>query len=340
MTNLGASLMYYSTRLDEVMANLALHHLNTLYPAVWNQGNTLHSSAVLRKAVGDRTPQIPFIPDVLSGLVKQAHRQHLRLIPWFEYGLMVPMNSAIAKAHPDWLTRTQGGSSKPDGELNLTYLNPAHPQVQAFLTDLIVEVVRRYPVDGIQLDDHFALPVEMGYDPYTRKLYQGDHGGQSPPSDFLDPEWMAWRAAHVTRLMAKISSAVKEARPGMIVSLSPNPPEYAYRTSLQDWGAWVEKGLIDEAAVQVYRSDLVSLRADLAARSLSRLNAKVPVSIGLYTGPFLKVKPIRQVQKEIEAVREAGFSGVSFFCWETTLWLAKGGSADEVRRSFNLFFTH
>jgi uncharacterized lipoprotein YddW (UPF0748 family) len=30
MTNYGASLMYHTTRLDEVVANLAKHHLNTL----------------------------------------------------------------------------------------------------------------------------------------------------------------------------------------------------------------------------------------------------------------------------------------------------------------------
>lgn len=34
MNNLGAALMYYTTRMDEVMAQLATHRLNTLYPAV------------------------------------------------------------------------------------------------------------------------------------------------------------------------------------------------------------------------------------------------------------------------------------------------------------------
>ena len=43
---------------------------------------------------------------------------------------------------------------------NEAYLNPCHPEVQTFLTDLIVEVVQAYPVDGIQLDDHFGLPLE------------------------------------------------------------------------------------------------------------------------------------------------------------------------------------
>lgn len=49
--------------------------------------------------------------------------------------------------------------------------------MQQFLVNLIVEVVQRYPVDGIQLDDHFGLPIEFGYDPYTIKLYQNGHSG-------------------------------------------------------------------------------------------------------------------------------------------------------------------
>ncbi len=32
------------------------------------------------------------------------------------------------------------------------------------MVDLITDVVDRYPVAGIQLDDHFAFPVELGYD--------------------------------------------------------------------------------------------------------------------------------------------------------------------------------
>ena len=52
MTNLGASLSYYTQRADEVVANMAAHQLNTLYPCVWNRGYTLHSSAVAKAAGG------------------------------------------------------------------------------------------------------------------------------------------------------------------------------------------------------------------------------------------------------------------------------------------------
>jgi uncharacterized lipoprotein YddW (UPF0748 family) len=355
MTNVGAKLMYYTTQLDEAVANLAQHRLNTLYPAVWNRGETLHPSAIAQQA--GSLAFLPTLPgqDVLAGLVKQAHRQHLRLIPWFEYGLMIPMQSTIAQTHPDWLTMTQTGETTAEfvesgpaptsaaqpakrASIRQGWLNPAHPEVQQFLTDLIVDVVRRYPVEGIQLDDHFGWPIALGYDPYTVKLYRADHHGQAPPRDPNNPEWMAWRAARLTQLMRQIATAVHAVRPQVVVSLSPNAADYAYRTTLQDWGLWVEQGLLDEVVVQVYRRDLAALRAELVNDRLHRRSAKVPISIGLYTGPFLGAKPIQRLQQEVETVRRADYAGVSFFSWETTLWLFKGGSTDQVKRSFfNLF---
>jgi uncharacterized lipoprotein YddW (UPF0748 family) len=276
-------------------------------------------------------PLLPF-QDVLSGLVYQAHRQHLRLIPWFEYGLMMPPQSAIARKHPNWLTTTKSGN-KGEG-----WLNPFHPEVQQFLKDLIVEVVQRYSVDGIQLDDHFGLPIKFGYDSYTIKLYQNDHSGAKPPSNPADPEWISWRAERLTQLMSKIAKAVKATRPQAVVSLSPNSPNFAYQRYLQDWPRWVKLGLVDEVIVQVYRQDLAALKSELYNGGFRTLRQFVPISIGLYTGPFLAPKQIQPLRREVEAVRTAGYSGLSFFCWETTLWLFKGSLDSQVWQAFLQLF--
>ncbi|MEL6136040.1 MAG: family 10 glycosylhydrolase [Cyanobacteria bacterium J06628_6] len=362
MTNLGAALMYYTTRMDEVAANLAQHGFNTLYPCVWNRGYTLHPSQVMQAAEGARQEPITNLPlypfdDPLQGLVWQAHRQHLRILPWFEYGLMIPTSSPIAQAHPDWLTTTQSGATvaHPMTALplpqalqnlqleltggNLAWLNPAHPDVQQFLTNLIVEVITRYPVDGIQLDDHFGLPVAFGYDAYTAERYQAEHGGAAPPTDPHNPEWVAWRAGHVTALMQKISTAVKQANPEAVVSISPNPPAFAYNKYLQDWRTWVEQGLVDEVVVQVYRSDLAVLKNDLYNSGFYDLRDRVPIAIGLYTGPMTAAKPIEKLKQEIEQVQAAGYRGIALFCWETTLWWFKGGSTAQVKETLSQTWT-
>ncbi|MEM6835618.1 MAG: family 10 glycosylhydrolase [Cyanobacteria bacterium P01_C01_bin.120] len=364
MTNYGTSLMYHTTRLDDVVANLARHNLNTLYPAVWNRGYTLYASRVARNAGGirrDRLTSLPFMPwqDPLRTAIYQAHRQQLRLIPWFEYGLMMPISSAIAQRHPDWLTTNLAGETVAGGAAvpmanpllrplwqlrqeasgaNQGWLNPFHPEVQTFLVELITEVVQRYPVDGIQLDDHFGLPVEFGYDSYTQALYQQEHGGVSPPEDPKDPEWKRWRAAKITELMGQITTAVKAINPDAIVSLSPNTPDFAYDRYLQDWRTWVNQGWLDEVIVQVYRDDLAVLESELQNPELLAVNQQLPMGIGLYTGPAINAKPVETIQQEMAAVKAAGYRGMAFFCWETTLWIFKDSAANQVHEAFTSQF--
>lgn len=76
-----------------------------------------------------------------------------------------------------------------NNEIRVVHLNPIHPAGQTYMLDLVREIIQKYPVDGIQLDDHFGLPVEMGYDPYTIARY-----GRQPPTNSRDPHWMRWRA--------------------------------------------------------------------------------------------------------------------------------------------------
>lgn len=51
--------------------------------------------------------------------------------------------------------------------------NGLHPEVQYFMHDLVLEVVKNYKVDGIQGDDRLpAMPSEGGYDSFTTKSMQ------------------------------------------------------------------------------------------------------------------------------------------------------------------------
>jgi uncharacterized lipoprotein YddW (UPF0748 family) len=344
MTHFGVALMSHTTRLDNTIAHLAKEKVNALYPAVWNHGHTLHSSAVMQKYGGSRRNPWLYLPlsgDLLKGLVTESHRQQLRLIPWFEYGLMIPLDATLVKQHPDWLTMKRDHTFTDDPPTNRSnpisslsraikggqqaWLNPFHPEVQQFLTDLITEVVQQYEVDGIQLDDHFGLPIDYGYDSYTVKRYRDEHNGQAPPSNPADPEWMKWRADRLTQLMTRIQRSVKAARPQAVISLSPNAPSFAYRKYLQDWPRWVDLKLLDEVVVQLYRNDLSALKNELDRPNLKTLSTKVPLSVGLYTGPFNNAKAAKQIQQETELVRSSGYAGTSLFCWETTFWLFKRG---------------
>jgi uncharacterized lipoprotein YddW (UPF0748 family) len=296
--------------------------------------------------------------DVLAEIVKQGHKQKLRVIPWFEYGFMTPPHSELARRHPDWLTirrdRTKTFKEVPDEQDGLkeapkfirqglfnkqVWLNPLHPEVQKFILNLIVEVVSQYDVAGVQLDDHFGLPVELGYDPFTVKLYQKEHQGKRPPDNPWDSEWMRWRADKITDFMAQIFEAVKAVKPNAIVSLSPSPQGFAYRAYLQDWQTWVQQGLVEELILQVYQDDLNSFVTELSHPAIQMARRQIPVGVGILTGTWSRPINIAQIQRQVKAVRDRGFDGVSFFYWESLWGYIAPESPRKRRQAFQALFS-
>lgn len=176
LTNIDSDVLFSPQTLSKAIASLAQSNFNTLYPTVWNWGYTLYPSKVAYQTTGyylDPTEELQK-RNVLQEIISQGHQRGMSVIPWFEFGFMAPADSKLAQQHPQWLTqRADGSTIWWEGKVHQrVWLNPLNPEVQHFITDLIVEIVSNYDVDGVQLDDHFGYPAEFGYDDFTLKLYQ------------------------------------------------------------------------------------------------------------------------------------------------------------------------
>ncbi|MGB7085159.1 MAG: family 10 glycosylhydrolase [Phormidesmis sp.] len=372
ITNVASGVLFSPWGIPRAMHQLAYMHFNTVYPVVWNRGKSFYHSATLKKITGQAMAPLLALThpteDPLQEMVRLGHRHDLRVMPWFEYGFMVPLNAAIAQQHPDWLTCRRNGSrqlqsgllgtdeaseldSESVGELGskpaskgvlsrllssgaptqLGWLNPLHPSVQGLLLGLVEEVVSQYDVDGIQFDDHFSWPVEFGYDPYTVSLYQAEHQGQSPPRNPADKDWIRWRADKLSHFMHVLHARVTARCPTCLLSLSPNPAKFAYRFYLQDWRTWVKQGWVDELVIQVYRDDLAQFEWELSKGPLQEARDRIPVSIGILTGTWRRPIPFEQIRQQVESSRDRHFSGISFFYWDT-LWSYFTPEAPQQRR--------
>lgn len=320
LTNIDSDVMFSRRNVDRALQRLARLNFNTVYPSVWNWGYTLYPSAIAEPRSGRRVyPNWGLRQrDMLAETISRGHELGLAVVPWFEFGFMAPADSELAQRHPDWLTsRRDGNPVIMEGIYPRVWLNPFHPEVQQFILSLLTEIVTNYDVDGIQLDDHFGLPSELGYDPYTVSLYQQEHQGQRPPADVHDPEWTRWRADRITHFMREVFHAVKARKPHCLVSLSPNSKDYSYRAFLQDWGTWERWGLVEELIVQVYRNNLNSFIHEIEKPEIQQARTHIPVAVGILSG--LKDYPIETalIQQQVEAVRQRELAGVSFFFYET-----------------------
>ncbi|MEM9005677.1 MAG: family 10 glycosylhydrolase [Cyanobacteria bacterium P01_F01_bin.86] len=356
LTNVDSQVLFSTEAVESTLHQLADSHFNTVYPAVWSWGYTLYPSLVCQQATGykqglypdledegrnDRLEEAQGDRDMLLEIVDLAHELDLSVIPWFEFGFMAPANSPLAQRHPEWLTQKQGAlpeaSLYQEGRHTRVWLNPFHPEVQQFTLDLIAELMDNYPVDGLQLDDHFSLPVAFGYDAYTISLYQQEHAGQSPPSNPYDPEWMRWRADKITQFLDRVFRVVKARRPDAVISVSPNPANFAYNNFLQDWPRWRQIGYVEELIVQVYRDSITSFRNTLQSPAIQRARHHIPTAVGILTGLKDDPVPMSLIQQQAQVARDMGFAGMSFFFYDT-VWTAEGeDSRDRITAIQQLF---
>lgn len=319
MTSNDADIMRDRPKLQQAMAQLRQLNFNTVYPVVWNAGYAMYPSAVAQQA-GIQSFVYRGLEgqDVLADVAAHAHAQGLLVIPWFEFGFMAPPTSELALKHPEWLTQQRDGtqtSMSAAGEV--VWLNPFRPEVQQFITSLVLEIVGQYDVDGIQFDDHTSLPREFGYDRYTIALYQQETH-EPPPDNPADQAWMRWRANKITAFMAQLKQAVRAVKPQAIFSVSPNYYDFAYKMHLQDWLAWVQQNIVDELVVQVYRPELESFVEQISLPQVQVAQQKIPTGIGILTGLRNSPVPIAQIQSQSRAAQSRGL-GVTYFYYES-LW--------------------
>ncbi len=244
---------------------------------------------------------------------------------------MAPPSSELALKHPQWLTNRKDGSkigSSAAGEV--VWLNPFHPQVQQFITDLVLEICTQYQVDGIQFDDQMSLPVDFGYDNYTKALYK-EETKQDAPANEKDEDWVKWRADKLTTFMVSLNKQIKERKPNLIFSVAPNPYFTAYNTYLQDWKAWIEKDIVDELIVQIYRPSINSFINELNSPEIKFAKSKIPTGVGILTGLRNNPTSINLIDDKVRISRRYGF-GVSFFYYET-LWQNANDEDNDLRKS-------
>ena len=340
LTNIDSDVLFERSRLNKALQRLDELNFNTVYPTVWNWGWTLYPSKVAQSVIGRSLDPTPGLQkrDMLKEVVDVGHKKGLTVIPWFEFGFMAPADSQLAKRHPQWLTnRANGTRIVKEGTHDRVWLNPFHPEVQQFIQNLVVEIVRNYNIDGIQFDDHFGLPSELGYDAYTVALYKKEHNGKAPPTDFKNPEWVSWRANKITNYMKRVFTAIKATKKNCIVSVAPNPQRFSYDFFLADWQKWERMGLIEELIVQIYRNDLNVFNTELEYPEVKAARSHIPVSIGILSGLKGRYVPMQQIQTQVQSVRDRKFAGVSFFFYET-LWNLANEKPLQRQTSFGKLF--
>ncbi|GAA4451580.1 glycoside hydrolase family 10 protein [Nibrella saemangeumensis] len=195
--------------------------------------------------------------DPLQFMITESHRRGIEFHAWFNpYRAVSNIQRAnldsmhVANRHPEWLL-SQG---------NLRLLDPGLPEVRSHVTRVIMDVLRRYDVDGIHFDDYFYPYPQAGAafdDDSTFALY--NRGFTSRPD---------WRRDNVDLLVKAVSDSIKRLKPWVKFGISPcgvwqnwSPTQplgsetrglQSYSTLYADSRKWIQQGWIDYIAPQLY----------------------------------------------------------------------------------------
>jgi uncharacterized lipoprotein YddW (UPF0748 family) len=265
VSNVGSNALSSADNIQQTVNTIDELGFNSAFVVVYNKTKTLHKSTVLKQVLGAATEDENMIYPGFDGLkvfIEKAKAKGIKVIAWFEYGFAshyAGMPNPLLVAKPQWASLDLSGNNSMKN--NFYWLNGFHPDVQKYMIDFITEVVTKYDIDGVQGDDRLpAMPVNSGYDTYTKQLYTQETGKIAPGSD-NDADWMTWRAGKLNDFGKKLYDAVKAIKPKCVVSWSPSTSGWSYTNYLQQWDKWLERGFVDIISPQLYRNESQGLSA-------------------------------------------------------------------------------
>lgn len=320
LTNVDSKVLNSKTNIENAVNLCSELGFNTIFVVTWNKAATTYPSKIMKGFTGVEIDHNLKGRDPLKELIDIAHKKNIKVIAWFEFGFSSSFKEnggELLKRKPHW--SAINNKNELVTKNGFDWMNGIHPEVQSFLLSLIIEVVENYEIDGIQGDDRLpAMPVEGGYDEYTVKLYQSEHNGKLPPSNFRDSLWIDWRANKLNLFMRDIYSSVKKLKPNVIVSMAPSIFPWSKEEYLQDWVSWVKDGLVDLVIPQVYRYSLKEYSQAL----IEILDTQLPKDkfSTFYPGVLLKVGKYYPSANFLKAMiaenRKYNINGEVFFFFE------------------------
>jgi uncharacterized lipoprotein YddW (UPF0748 family) len=327
ITNVASDVLKSKKNIEDAIKLCKESNINNIYVVVWNNGVTMYPSKVVEEYIGIKQSTIYGSRDPIQEIIEEGHKAGIKVHAWFEFGFSYnygDSNCVWQKKYTHWVGRDVKGNHLQKNKF--FWWNALHPEPQAFIKKLVMEVVKNYNVDGIQGDDRLpAMPSEGGYDSLTKKIYAAEHYGAMPPENSKDSTWLQWRANKLSAYIKQLYQSVKAAKPECIVSWAPSIYPWSKEQYLQDWPAWLNGGYADYIFPQCYRYNIEAykklideLNKQVTPKQKSKIMPGILTSLG--DGYLVKKEMLQQM---ITYNRKNGYSGECTFYFETLHRLGK-----------------
>ncbi|MDP4205838.1 MAG: family 10 glycosylhydrolase [Bacteroidota bacterium] len=154
---------------------------------------------------------VPFY-DPLDFVIKECRKRGMEIHVWFNpyravfgAGRTTTDPQHISNKHPEWFLSY--GKNK--------YFDPGLPQTREYVTRIICDVVRRYDIDAVHLDDYF-YPYKI---PHVE--FPDDNSFVQYPRGFSKEDKAAWRRDNVNLIIKQLHDSIKSIKPLVQFGVSP-----------------------------------------------------------------------------------------------------------------------
>ena len=192
--------------------------------------------------------------DPLQYMIEQCHARNMELHAWLNpYRVGTNADEPLAASHiyhkhPEWFVRYG----------RQLYFDPGLPECRRFIGRVVDDIVSRYDVDAIHMDDYFypypiagsEFPDENSYARYGNGMDRGD-----------------WRRENVNALIKELHEIIKSRKPWVRFGISPfgiyrnqkSDPDGSATNGLQNYDQlyadvllWTRNGWVDYMLPQLY----------------------------------------------------------------------------------------
>ncbi|MDF7649543.1 family 10 glycosylhydrolase [Pantoea sp. Acro-805] len=284
--------------------------INTVFFQVKPDGTALWHSKILpwSDMMTGKIGQDPGY-DPLQFMLDEAHKRGIKVHAWFnpyrvstnvKPSTVTELNNTLSLhpasvfvLHRDWI-RTAG---------DRFVLDPGIPDARDWITSIVAEVVANYDIDGVQFDDYFYAesPGSTLNDSATFHQYGEGYASKAD-----------WRRHNTQQLIEQVSRTIKQLKPHVEFGVSPagvwrnvsHDPAgsdtrgaAAYDEAYADTRKWVQMGLLDYIAPQIYwpfsrQAARYDVLANWWANVVKPTHTRLYIGVALYkVGETSKMEP-------------------------------------------------
>jgi uncharacterized lipoprotein YddW (UPF0748 family) len=203
-------------------------------------------------------PPEPFY-DPLKFAVDEAHRRGLELHVWFNpYRVRLP--GSRGEPAPDHSSLVRADIVRQYGQY--LWFDPGEPAAVDHFIAVLTDVVERYDIDGVHIDDYF-YPYQIRDNAGNIVPFPDDESYQRAVRSGVTLERNDWRRENVNQLVRRMYEEVKKRKPWVHVGISPfgiwrpgHPQGIVgldqYDTLYADARKWLREGWLDYLTPQLY----------------------------------------------------------------------------------------